>query len=63
MSVGVILYSFAIGSLSSIISTLDAKTSVMNQKLKILALIKSNFHLDQEVYNKVRKVIKFDVMK
>ena len=63
MSVGVILYSFAIGSLSSIISTLDARTSIMNQKLKILTLIKSDFQLDQEVYNKVRKVIKFDVMK
>jgi CRP-like cAMP-binding protein len=61
MSFGVLMYSFAIGSLSSIVSTLDAKTAEMNQKLQILSSIKKEFSLDQEIYDKVRKVIKYDL--
>ncbi len=61
MSFGVLMYSFAIGSLSSIVSTLDAKTAEMNQKLDILTSIKKEFNLDDEIYNKVRKVIKYDL--
>lgn len=61
MSFGVLLYSFAIGSLSSIVSTLDQKTAEMNQKLQILSSIKKEFNLDQSIYDKVRKVIKFDL--
>jgi len=55
------MYSFAIGSLSSIVSTLDAKTAEMNQKLQILASIKNEFKLDNDIYDKVRKVIKYDL--
>jgi hypothetical protein len=61
MSFGVLMYSFAIGSLSSIVSTLDAKTAEMNQKLQILSSIKKEFNLDQDIYDKVRKVIKYDL--
>jgi hypothetical protein len=61
MSFGVLMYSFAIGSLSSLVSTLDAKTAEMNQKLQILSSIKKEFNLDQEIYDKVRKVIKYDL--
>lgn len=61
MSFGVLMYSFAIGSLSSIVSTLDNKTADMNQKLQILSSIKKEFNLDQEIYDKVRKVIKYDL--
>ena len=61
MSFGVIMYSFAIGSLSSIVSTLDDKTAEMNQKLQILSSIKKEFNLDVEIYDKVRKVIKYDL--
>jgi hyperpolarization activated cyclic nucleotide-gated potassium channel 2 len=61
MSLGVLMYSFAIGSLSSIVSTLDAKTAEMNQKLQILSSIRKEFDLDQEIYDKVRKVIKYDL--
>lgn len=55
------MYSFAIGSLSSIVSTLDAKTAEMNQKLQILSSIKQEFKLEAEIYDKVRKVIKYDL--
>jgi hyperpolarization activated cyclic nucleotide-gated potassium channel 2 len=61
MSFGVFMYSFAIGSLSSIVSTLDAKTAEMNQKLQTLYSIKQEFKLDGDIYDKVRKVIKYDL--
>lgn len=61
MSFGVLLYSFAIGSLSSIVSTLDQKSEEMNQKLQILSSIKKEFNLEQSIYDKVRKVIKYDL--
>jgi len=61
MSFGVLLYSFAIGSLSSIVSTMDQKSEEMNQKLQILSSIKKEFNLEQNIYDKVRKVIKYDL--
>ena len=61
MSFGVLLYSFAIGALSSIVSTLDQKSEEMNQKLQILSSIKKEFNLEQNIYDKVRKVIKYDL--
>ena len=61
MSFGVLMYSFAIGSLSSIVAAMDQKSEEMNEKLKILASIKKEYHLDKELYDKVRKVIKFDL--
>lgn len=61
MSFGVLMYSFAIGSLSSIVSTLDAKTAEMNQKLQTLYSIRQEFKIDQDIYDKVRKVIKYDL--
>lgn len=60
MSFGVLMYSFAIGSLSSIVSALDQKNAEMNQKLEILSSIKKEYHLEPIIYDKVRKVIKFD---
>jgi CRP-like cAMP-binding protein len=61
MSFGVLMYSFTIGSLSSILATMDQKNEEMNQKLKILAGIKKEYNLDKDLYDKVRKVIKFDL--
>jgi len=61
MSFGVLMYSFAIGSLSSIVATMDAKNEEMNQKLQILTGIKKEYNLDKDLYDKVRKVIKFDL--
>ena len=61
MSFGVLLYSFAIGSLSSIVSTMDQQNEEMDQKLQILSSIKKEFNLDQGIYDKVRKVIKYDL--
>jgi CRP-like cAMP-binding protein len=43
------------------VSTLDQKSEEMNQKLQILSSIKKEFNLEQGIYDKVRKVIKYDL--
>jgi len=63
MSFGVIMYSFAIGSLTTIVTNLDAKTAEVNQKLQILSSLRTEFKIENEIYEKVRKVIKFDLWK
>jgi hypothetical protein len=61
MSIGVLMYSFAIGSLTSIVATLDAKNSKINERLQTLYSIRYDFKISQEIYEKVRKVIKHDL--
>ncbi len=61
MSIGVIMYSFAIGSLSSIVASYEAKSELLNKRLSILESIKNEYNIDPEVLSKARKVIKFDL--
>jgi hypothetical protein len=63
MTCGVFMYSYAIGALSSIVSVFDIKNREMNAKLSILASIKKEYGLKQEIYDKVRKMIKYDMNK
>jgi hypothetical protein len=60
MSIGVFLYSFAIGALSSIVTAMDSKSAEITQKLLNLSYIKQEFQVSDEIYSKVRKIIKFD---
>lgn len=61
MSIGVIMYSFAIGSLSSIVASYEAKSEDLNKRLNVLETIRQEYNIDSEVLNKARKVIKFDL--
>ena len=61
MSFGAVFYSFIIGSLSSLVASLDAKHAEMNQKVQILQSMKKEFKLPDGLYDKVRKVIKYDL--
>ena len=54
MIVGVVSYSFAISSLSSVISTLDSKQAKLKEKLNILNNIRSEYEMDFELYWKLR---------
>jgi hypothetical protein len=55
---GVIIYSFAISSLTNIVTNLDMKNAITNNKLVLLKNFKKEFKIDEEVYNNVRKFIK-----
>lgn len=63
MTCGVFMYSYAIGALSSIVSVFDIKNREMNAKMSILASITKEYGLNPDIYNKVRKMIKYDMNK
>ena len=61
MGFGIIIYSYGIGSLSSILYDYDLKSEEMNQKLNILLKIKKNYKINQSLYEKIKKVLKLDI--
>ncbi len=63
MSFGVVMYSFLIGMLSNIVEIIDQKNSEMNMKLNELQEIKVIYDIDDEIYEKTRKIIKYDLTK
>lgn len=63
MSFGVVMYSFSISFISSLVSMIDRKSSEMNAKMQALTEIKQEYNIDDEIYEKVRKLIKYDVTK
>ena len=63
MSFGVVMYSFLIGMLSNIVEIIDQKNSEMNMKLNDLQEIKDIYDIDDEIYEKTRKIIKYDLTK
>ena len=61
MSIGVLMYSFAIGSLTSIVASIDAKNAKVNERLQALYSIRYDFKISEDIYEKVRKLIKYGV--
>lgn len=62
MVFGVIMYSFAIGSLSSLVSNYQSEANELKRKLQILEAIQNEYNIDNEVIEKARKVIKFEIL-
>jgi hypothetical protein len=60
MCIGVCSYSFAIGSLSSVLSSLDSKQAKFKQKLNTLEEFKRDYNLNFEIYHKLKKALKYD---
>jgi hypothetical protein len=59
MSVGVVTFSFAIGSITNIVEKIDSKSAEVNQKMEMLRGIRTEFNLPDEVYEKAKKVTKY----
>jgi hypothetical protein len=57
---GVVGFSFAIGSLSSVLSSLDAKAGKLQEKLSILNNIKQEYQLPYELYRRLRLALNYD---
>jgi hypothetical protein len=57
MILGVLAFSFASGSLASIISSLDSKHALLKYKLEIIEEIKKNFKLPKKLYLKIKNNI------
>lgn len=60
MLVGVIAFSFATGSLSSIMSTYDSSEALYREKLNILNDIDSKYEISQNLKEEIKKLIKFE---
>lgn len=58
--VGVIGFSFAIGSLSSVLSSLDAKSARLKEKNKILDEIKNEYKIPYDLYRRLRCALNYD---
>jgi voltage-gated potassium channel len=60
MCIGVCSYSFAVGSLSSVLSSLDSKQAKLKQKLNTLEELRRQYRLNHEIYIKLKKSLKYD---
>ena len=60
MVLGVCSYSFAIGSLSSVLSSLDSSQAKYKQKLGILEEMRREYKLNFDIYTKLKKTLKYD---
>ena len=60
MVIGVISFSFATGTLSSILSNLDSSNAKLKAKLGLLLDIKEEYKLPNSLYDDLRSALKFD---
>jgi hypothetical protein len=60
MCFGVCAYSFAIGSLSSVLSSLDSKKAKLKRRLCTLEEIRSEYKLGYDSYIKLKQALKYD---
>lgn len=59
MFVGVFFYSFTIGTLSSLLNELDTKEASFDEKLNVLSQIKHKYALDNILFVRIKKAIKY----
>lgn len=59
MFVGAFIYSYIVGSLSTMILTMDNKSRELDNKLKSLIAIKQQYDIESQLYNKIRRALKY----
>lgn len=57
MLIGVVAFSFATGSISSIIANADSAEDMLKQKMEILKDLNTEYKIDLVLYNKVVKAL------
>jgi Ion channel len=60
MIIGASGFSFAAGSLSSLMSNLDASQAQLKERISTLNDIRHDYMIDPELYDELRKAIKYD---
>ena len=61
--IGVVGFSFAIGSLSSVLSSLDAKAAKLKEKLQTLEDIRTEYKIPYDLYRRLRLAMNYDPSK
>ena len=60
MLIGVISFSFATGSLASIISNYDSSEAKLKEKMAVLVEIQRQYEIGEQMFDELRKAIKYD---
>ena len=60
MLIGVIAFSFATGLISSIITNQDSAEAKLKEKMMTLEGIQKEYNIDEELFNKIVKAVKYD---
>ena len=60
MLIGVVAFSFATGSISSIITNQDSAEAKLKEKMMTLEIIQQEYSIDEELFNKLVKAVKYD---
>eukprot|EP00350_Pseudokeronopsis_sp_OXSARD2_P013033 CAMPEP_0170567186 /NCGR_PEP_ID=MMETSP0211-20121228/80321_1 /TAXON_ID=311385 /ORGANISM="Pseudokeronopsis sp., Strain OXSARD2" /LENGTH=357 /DNA_ID=CAMNT_0010888575 /DNA_START=782 /DNA_END=1855 /DNA_ORIENTATION=- len=63
MLIGVSGFSFVAGSLSSLMTNLDSSQAQLKEKINILDTIRNDYLIDPDLYDDLRKAIKYDHQK
>ncbi|OMJ89207.1 hypothetical protein SteCoe_8684 [Stentor coeruleus] len=60
MVTGIILYSYTISSISSIISTLDTRKAILNKKLELLGHIARKYRINSAFHSKLTQALEYE---
>ena len=60
MLLGVVSFSFATGTIASIITSYDSQTAMLKEKIATLNEMQIEYDLDIKLFNKLAKTIKYD---
>ena len=60
MCIGVCAYSFAIGSITSVLTTMDTREAKLKEKLNTLDELRTDYSVNYETYMKLKKALKYD---
>jgi len=60
MIIGVFTFSFSISSLSSMLSSIDSRNAILNEKLQTLNKIKKDYNIGFEFYRRLKMALKYD---
>jgi hypothetical protein len=63
MCLGILSFSFATGTISSIIQSYDHKEAALKEKITTLNQIQKQYSLDVSLFNKLAQTIKYDFRK
>ena len=63
MLVGAVAFSFAVSSLSSMLSALDTRSAQLRERLGTLNQIKRQYKLSFDMYRRLRGALKYDYSK
>jgi hypothetical protein len=59
MAIGVFAFSFSISSLSSMLSSFDARSTNLKKKFKTLSMIKNQYKIGLDLYRRLKVALRY----